>query len=160
MTYAGGVLLDGSASGGGSSILVGFAILISLIGLYFFPSIVASWRHHQAATVLIVNLFLGWTVVGWVVALAIAAGSSVPAAAAIAAPHLSPDGKHYWDGRSWQPMPRTKATSPRHGAVHLIEQKIMPKPEPQKHVWDWTVGDFRDWLHRHDDDTETDPEAH
>jgi Superinfection immunity protein len=90
LTYAAGVLLGASTSGDGSSILGGFAIVLGLIGLYFFPSIVASWRDHQVATVVIVNLFLGWTVVGWVVALAIAAGNSVPAAqpVAIAAPHL------------------------------------------------------------------------
>jgi hypothetical protein len=46
-----------------------------LVILYFLPSMVAAMRrHHMLGPVTIVNLFLGWTLVGWVVALAMAAG--------------------------------------------------------------------------------------
>lgn len=38
--------------------------------IYFLPSVLAATRDHPAANgVFAVNLFLGWTVVGWVVAL-------------------------------------------------------------------------------------------
>lgn len=46
-----------------------------LIAAYLIPSIVAGARkHHASNAILIVNLFLGWTFVGWVVALAWSAG--------------------------------------------------------------------------------------
>ena len=43
--------------------------LILSVGLYFLPSIIAAVRHtHNATGILLLNVFLGWTVVGWVVA--------------------------------------------------------------------------------------------
>ena len=33
--------------------------------LYFLPTIVASNRGHGVAGVLLLNLFFGWTVIGW-----------------------------------------------------------------------------------------------
>lgn len=37
--------------------------------LYFLPAIIAAARHtHNAAGILLLNIFLGWTVVGWCVA--------------------------------------------------------------------------------------------
>ncbi|WP_234313892.1 superinfection immunity protein [Streptomyces sp. NBRC 109706] len=45
--------------------------------LYFVPTIIAFARGvRNAGSVLVVNLFLGWTLVGWVVALAMAARST------------------------------------------------------------------------------------
>jgi putative effector of murein hydrolase LrgA (UPF0299 family) len=48
------------------------AFLLAL-ALYFVPSIVAVARKvtHQGS-VIVINLFLGWTFIGWVVALAMA----------------------------------------------------------------------------------------
>ncbi|MGH3428161.1 MAG: superinfection immunity protein [Bryobacteraceae bacterium] len=46
--------------------------LIVLAALYFTPTIVAFGRKHETASVLVINLFLGWTFIGWVVALAMA----------------------------------------------------------------------------------------
>ena len=38
--------------------------------LYFCPTIIAASRHHKNTTsIVVLNLFLGWTVVGWVGAL-------------------------------------------------------------------------------------------
>lgn len=47
-------------------------MIILVIGLiiYFAPAINASSRHHpNAGAILLLNLFLGWTLVGWVIAL-------------------------------------------------------------------------------------------
>lgn len=45
-----------------------------LVLAYFFPSIMGALRgHHNWGSALIVNLFLGWTVIGWVIALAMVA---------------------------------------------------------------------------------------
>ena len=47
--------------------------LIFIIGLYFVPAIVAAARHtHNATGILLLNIFLGWTVIGWFVALVMA----------------------------------------------------------------------------------------
>ena len=54
-------------------------LLIVLVvgGLYFIPSIVALMREHPSrAGIIILNIFLGWTLVGWVVSLAWAASST------------------------------------------------------------------------------------
>lgn len=45
-------------------------LVLAAIGIYFLPAIVASYRdHHQANAIAILNLFLGWTFIGWVIAL-------------------------------------------------------------------------------------------
>ncbi len=47
--------------------------LLLAIGLYFLPAIIAAARHtHNATGILVLNLLLGWTVVGWFVALLMA----------------------------------------------------------------------------------------
>lgn len=48
-----------------------FIILIIIgIVIYFLPSIVAYNRNHnQYNPILLLNLFLGWTVIGWIAAL-------------------------------------------------------------------------------------------
>ena len=47
-------------------------LLLPLVLLYFLPAIVALTRGRQVGVVLVVNLFFGWTLLGWVGALAIA----------------------------------------------------------------------------------------
>lgn len=44
--------------------------LLILALMYFIPSIVAFRRQHQNATpIMVLNLFLGWTILGWVASL-------------------------------------------------------------------------------------------
>lgn len=44
---------------------------------YFLPAINAFYRKHpQAVPIAIVNVFLGWTLIGWVIALAWSYGRS------------------------------------------------------------------------------------
>ncbi|WP_457302447.1 superinfection immunity protein [Phyllobacterium sp. P5_D12] len=44
--------------------------LILLFVAYFFPAIVAAARRQNNATaIFVLNLFLGWTLLGWVIAL-------------------------------------------------------------------------------------------
>jgi Superinfection immunity protein len=48
----------------------GAAPLLIVLALYFIPTIVAAIRRHQnAEAILVLNLFLGWTFIGWVLAL-------------------------------------------------------------------------------------------
>lgn len=48
-----------------------------LVGLavYFVPTLIALVRSHNIVGVLLVNLLVGWTFLGWVVALVMACGS-------------------------------------------------------------------------------------
>jgi hypothetical protein len=44
--------------------------LVLLILLYFVPSVIGfSRKHHNAAAIFLVNLLLGWTVLGWIASL-------------------------------------------------------------------------------------------
>ena len=55
--------------------IIGIIILLVLMVIgslfYFLPAIIAIFRSHQNwGAIAIVNLFFGWTLVGWVIALA------------------------------------------------------------------------------------------
>lgn len=45
----------------------GFIVTVAF--LYFLPSLIAISRWHYFGSVFAVNLFLGWTLIGWVIAL-------------------------------------------------------------------------------------------
>ncbi len=46
-------------------------------GLYFLPVIIAAVRHtHNSGSILLINLFFGWTFIGWCIALVMAIGSA------------------------------------------------------------------------------------
>jgi hypothetical protein len=48
----------------------GLFLIILVLALYFLPGIIASARsHHNALAIWVLNLFLGWTALGWIVAL-------------------------------------------------------------------------------------------
>ena len=54
-------------------------MLIMALAFYFIPSIIGAVRKvPNIGSVVVINLFLGWTLIGWVIALAMAA-RSVPA---------------------------------------------------------------------------------
>lgn len=53
------------------------SFLIFMTGLYFLPAIIAAARQtHNATAILLLNLFLGWTIIGWVIALVMAITSA------------------------------------------------------------------------------------
>lgn len=45
-------------------------LLTVSLAIYFLPAIVAANRQRAVGGVFVLNLFLGWTLIGWVVALA------------------------------------------------------------------------------------------
>ena len=54
-------------------VAVGLFLFWFLVGVYFIPTIVATHRNVvNKWSVAVVNGFLGWTLIGWVVALAMA----------------------------------------------------------------------------------------
>ena len=49
---------------------IGILVFLLLLALYFLPTIVALLRHHRnALAIFVLNFFLGWSFIGWVVAL-------------------------------------------------------------------------------------------
>ena len=49
---------------------VGVIMCLVVLFFYFLPFIVASNnKHRQANAICVLNVFLGWTVLGWVIAL-------------------------------------------------------------------------------------------
>lgn len=53
-----------------SEALSGFVALALVIGGYFLPTIVASNRKHRnRGAIGMLNLLLGWTLLGWIIAL-------------------------------------------------------------------------------------------
>jgi len=51
-------------------IIAGLVVLGVIAVFYFFPTIVALLRdHHKLSAIAVLNLFLGWTFLGWVAAL-------------------------------------------------------------------------------------------
>lgn len=58
------------------------AFLFAIVVGYLFPALVASMRkHNNANSIFIVNLFFGWTFIGWVIALAMAVSGNTAAEA-------------------------------------------------------------------------------
>jgi Superinfection immunity protein/Protein of unknown function (DUF2510) len=101
-----------------------FVLLLIIIfgaAIYFLPSIVAVARHApDLGAVIVINLFLGWSLIGWVVAFALAlrahprmvvfqapfySGPYFPPPTSPAAGwYLDPAGSgrlRYWDGQGW-----------------------------------------------------------
>ena len=51
-------------------LMFGWLVIGIAMSIYFLPAIVAGFRNHpNTAGIIILNFFLGWTLVGWVVAM-------------------------------------------------------------------------------------------
>ena len=73
-----------SPESGAASVIVGLMFLLVGVVFYFLPSIIAGGRHHHnGGAIFIINLLLGWTLVGWAVALAWSFTSPPPTAPTI-----------------------------------------------------------------------------
>lgn len=68
-------------------LLIAFAILA-----YFLPTIIASLRgHHNDVAIFVLNLLLGWTLLGWVIALVWSLTAKTKTATATGEPVATPD---------------------------------------------------------------------
>ena len=68
--------MAGSTSSGGGA-LVGLILVVTMIAAYLLPLIVAGLRKvPNVGSVAVINFFLGWTFIGWVVAMAMACRSA------------------------------------------------------------------------------------
>jgi len=56
--------------------------LIAVMLVYFLPAIIAAFRrHHNGAAIALLDLLLGWTVLGWIAALIWSVTRTEPGAA-------------------------------------------------------------------------------
>lgn len=73
--------MDMSAAASSANPAVGIIVAILAILAYWLPSIVAVIRRvPNIGSVIVVDMLLGWTVIGWIVALAMAFRSKPPPA--------------------------------------------------------------------------------
>jgi hypothetical protein len=76
----------------GSSPLLGFILLALAVLVYFIPTIVAGKRGHPNGTpIFLLNLFLGWTALGWLAALIWSASAISDHASPATSPLQTPD---------------------------------------------------------------------
>jgi hypothetical protein len=76
-------VLASSSNGGGAAVI----LVVIMIGFYFLPTIVAVARKvTNQGSVAVINFFLGWTLIGWVVALAMACRTSTLVRESVSAP--------------------------------------------------------------------------
>jgi hypothetical protein len=87
------------AASGGESASAQILFIIGVaaaVAAYWLPVVIASRRHvRDLGTVIVVNLFAGWTLIGWVIALALAVRDVPPAA------EKAPAGKWPWYRYLW-----------------------------------------------------------
>jgi hypothetical protein len=71
------VIVIGGTAPGAEGGLQALLIFAGIWALYWVPVFVAVARHRvSVAPITIINFFFGWTLIGWVVALAMAAGGA------------------------------------------------------------------------------------
>ena len=106
------LIADASSTPSGATVAVNLATgLLVIVGMYFLPTIVATSRNRGAAwPTFWVNLFWGWTVVGWLIAWLLAFRDHRLAVVVVNPPPLvlpqadlvvAPDGRHWWSGFDW-----------------------------------------------------------
>jgi hypothetical protein len=85
------VLLD--ASDASNSAWLAELVLVIVVGIYFAPGIVASRRGSRyVGPAWVINALLGWTLVGWAVAMALAVGERKTDVQRVAATPSPPSG--------------------------------------------------------------------
>ncbi len=73
------ILADTDTGSTVGSVIAGVLILIFSLVLYFIPAFVATARDlPNQGSIWVINIFLGWTFIGWVVALAMAVAGNRP----------------------------------------------------------------------------------
>lgn len=62
------------------AVLMVFFVVLFWVALYMLPSIIALAKRNNRTKVILFNIFLGWTIVMWIISLVWACKRSVPQA--------------------------------------------------------------------------------
>lgn len=54
------------------AVILLLCLFLIAVGIYFIPFIIAWFRDHNINGIFLVNLLAGWTLIGWIIALAMA----------------------------------------------------------------------------------------
>ena len=80
--------------------------------VYFLPIFVVLVRRPERWRLVgLIDLLAAWTIIGWIVSLVLAFALPRPSSTATGPPPLSPDGRWWWDGYMWRPMPLQQAAA-------------------------------------------------
>jgi hypothetical protein len=91
VTSVEGQAMDYSVTNGGFGLAIGMVFFVLSLGMYLLPGIVATLRHHRhAAGIWLLDIFLGWTFLGWIGALIWACTSPDAAPVFVPVPAASP----------------------------------------------------------------------
>jgi hypothetical protein len=117
------------------STVVVIAITAALAGLYLLP-LLLGWARHvpDLAAIAVINILLGWSLVGWVVALALALRSVVQAAPAVQVFQQLPQAPSpHQPGAAWPAPPIPGPPAPPPGPPEAAPPWIIPPrhDEPQ-----------------------------
>lgn len=102
----------------------GVFVILVVIVLYFLPTVVAVKRDiPNKGTVIVLNIFLGWTFLGWIVALALSFGSKGQQIV-INNGYMPPQQPGGWNAG---PQPRYGPTGPQHYGQPAIGRATGPQ---------------------------------
>jgi hypothetical protein len=76
--FIGGIGVLRADAPGAVPLFVSFALWVGLAFLYLIPALVGA-THHNATAIALLNVLLGWTVIGWIAALIWATTRPAPA---------------------------------------------------------------------------------
>ena len=109
-----------------SGILLALILLAICLILYFLPTIIARKRNHRNLTaIFILNLFLGWMLIGWVGALVWAVLNSADQTGADNRPSSSPRSRQESEN-AWAAKMNDKITRYAENYTEQIAQKDAP----------------------------------
>ncbi len=105
-------------------------ILTVLTSFYLLPWAIAATRSkRRMAPIVLINIFLGWTVAGWVVALVLACLSDPPSVVySSSTPYAVPQAYPNYQAYPQQPQYQQYAPNPQYGYPAGTQQPSLPGP--------------------------------
>jgi hypothetical protein len=139
----------------------GLIVLGILVGLYFLPTIIAANRKvSSVGSIAVINTFLGWTLIGWVVALAMAVRTVPPSEGAAAWQAAVVTGPTRDCPNCKRSMPRRESTCPHCGtkSAPMVFHAGVWWSKGKSNEWQWIDEKAHVWRW-YKDGTPSDPAA-
>ena len=127
------IAASAGTGGGTASFILTLVIIAVVIAAYWAPSIVALRRHvPNRGAVVVVNAFLGWTLIGWVVALAMACRAVPQPAATEVQPGHALHARSPGLTLDRRPRPSASAARTTFGGVDFGRRAYSTPPTPSR----------------------------